>query len=121
MVEEFGYTHISTGDLFRAEVAKGSREGSMMKEIMDKGELIPYQLTVQVLINALIANPSKNYLIDGFPRARDQAIHFENVVGEAQSVLYFNTPMDVCVARCMERSKNSGRTDDTEETIMRRL
>jgi len=121
LVEEFGYTHISTGDLFRAEVAKGSREGSMMKEIMDKGELIPYQLTVQVLINALIANPSKNYLIDGFPRARDQAIHFENVVGEAQSVLYFNTPMDVCVARCMERSKSSGRTDDTEETIMRRL
>jgi adenylate kinase family enzyme len=85
LVEEFGYTHISTGDLFRAEVAKvsnvlscpvlhfilhtqitdtntllqGSREGEMMKRIMNEGGLIPYQLTVQVLVNALIANPSK--------------------------------------------------------------
>jgi adenylate kinase family enzyme len=121
LVEEFGYTHISTGDLFRAEVAKGSREGAMMKRIMNEGGLIPYQLTVQVLINSLIANPSKNYLIDGFPRARDQAVYFEQVVGEAQSVLYFNTPLDVCVARCMERAKTSGRSDDTEETIKARL
>jgi len=92
-----------------------------MKEIMDKGGLIPYQLTVQVLINALIANPSKNYLIDGFPRARDQAVYFEQVVGPAQQVLFFNTPMDVCVARCMHRAKSSGRSDDTEETIKARL
>lgn len=77
LVEEFGYTHISTGDLFRAEVQKGSREGEMMKRIMNEGGLIPYQLTVRVLVNALIAQPSKNYLIDGFPRAIDQAIYFE--------------------------------------------
>jgi len=49
----------------------------MMQRIMKEGGLIPYQLTVQVLINALIANPSKNYLIDGFPRALDQAQYFE--------------------------------------------
>jgi len=91
LVEEFGYTHISTGDLFRAEVQKGSREGEMMKRIMNEGGLIPYQLTVRVLVNALIAQPSKNYLIDGFPRAIDQAIYFEQIVGEAQTVLYFNT------------------------------
>lgn len=89
----------------------------MMKRIMNEGGLIPYQLTVQVLINALIANPSKNYLIDGFPRAQDQAVYFEQVVGEAQTVLYFNTPLDVCVARCMERAKTSGRSDDTVEVI----
>lgn len=53
-----------------------------MKRIMNEGGLIPYQLTVQVLVNALIANPSKNYLIDGFPRAKDQAVYFEQVVGE---------------------------------------
>jgi adenylate kinase family enzyme len=121
LVEEFGYTHISTGDLFRAEVAKGSREGEMMKRIMNEGGLVPYQLTVQVLVNALIAQPSKNYLIDGFPRAKDQAIYFEQVAGEAQSVLYFNTPLEVCVARCMERAKTSGRSDDTEEVIQARL
>jgi adenylate kinase family enzyme len=60
-------------------------------------------------------------LIDGFPRARDQAVYFEQVVGEAQSVLYFNTPLEVCIARCMERAKTSGRSDDTEEIISARL
>jgi UMP-CMP kinase len=69
----------------------------------------------------MIACPSKNYLIDGFPRAKDQAIYFEQVVGEAQSVLYFNTPHDVCLARCMERAKTSGRDDDNQETITKRL
>lgn len=92
-----------------------------MKRIMNEGGLIPYQLTVRVLVNALIAQPSKNYLIDGFPRAIDQAIYFEQVVGEAQTVLYFNTSQEICVARCMERAKTSGRSDDTEEIITKRL
>lgn len=60
-------------------------------------------------------------MIDGFPRAVDQAIYFEQVVGEAQTVLYFNTPIEVCVARCLERAKTSGRSDDTEEIIHKRL
>jgi len=81
---------------------------------MNEGGLIPYQLTVQVLVNALIKEPSQNYLIDGFPRAVDQAVYFEQVVGECQNVLYFNTPIEVCVARCLERAKTSGRSDDTE-------
>ena len=92
-----------------------------MQRIMSEGGLIPYQLTVQILINAMIANPSKSYLIDGFPRARDQAIYFEQVVGEAHTILYFNTPLQICVDRCMERAKTSGRADDTEEVIKARL
>jgi len=60
-------------------------------------------LTVQVLVNALIANPAKNYLIDGFPRAKDQAIYFEQVVGEVQTILYFNTAAEVCCDREMSR------------------
>ncbi len=74
LVTEFGYTHISTGDLFRAEVQKVSRlsgynavkgtpEGLEMKRIMAEGALVPYQLTVQVLINALKAQPSKVSII----------------------------------------------------------
>lgn len=82
LVEEFGYTHISTGDLMRAEIAKGSKEGERIKKIVNDGGLVPFELTVQVLINGLIANPSKNYLIDGFPRAVDQAIYFEQHVCE---------------------------------------
>ena len=60
-------------------------------------------------------------MIDGFPRAKDQAVYFEQVVGEAQTVLFFNVPKQICVDRCMERAKTSGRSDDTEETIRARL
>lgn len=77
MVEEFGYTHISTGDLMRNEMASGTKEGDRIKKIVADGGLVPHELTVKILINALIANPSENYLIDGFPRAVDQAIYFE--------------------------------------------
>jgi len=69
----------------------------------------------------MIARPSNNYLIDGFPREKQQATYFEQVCGEAQNVLFFNTPKEVCEARCMERAKTSGRSDDTIETIRKRL
>jgi len=82
LVEEFGYKHISVGDLMRAEVDKGTKEGEKIKKIMAVGGIVPHELTVSLLINALIANPSKNYLIDGFPRAIDQAIYFEQNVME---------------------------------------
>jgi adenylate kinase family enzyme len=55
----------------RAEMKKGSKEGEQIQKIVTEGGLVPFELTVQVLINALITNPSKNYLIDGFPRAQD--------------------------------------------------
>lgn len=61
----------------RAEVEKGTREGEKIRKIMNEGGIVPYELTVSLLVNALIANPAKNYLIDGFPRAVDQAFYFE--------------------------------------------
>ena len=57
--KEFGYRHISTGDLFRDEVKSGSPQGEMMKKIMSEGGLIPFELTVQVLVNAMIALPAR--------------------------------------------------------------
>lgn len=61
----------------RQEIQKGSKEGEQVKKIVAAGGLVPFELTVQILINALIATPSKTYLVDGFPRAIDQAIYFE--------------------------------------------
>jgi len=76
-VEEFGYTHISTGELMRKEMHSGTKEGDRIKKNVSEGGLVPFELTVQILMNAMVANPSKNYLIDGFPRAVDQAQYFE--------------------------------------------
>ena len=60
-------------------------------------------------------------MIDGFPRAVDQAEHFEKLIGEPATVLYFNTSEKICTERCLERAKTSGRVDDTEEIILKRL
>jgi adenylate kinase family enzyme len=68
LVEEFGYCHISTGDLMRAEIKSGSELGNKMKEIIDNGDLVPLDMTVQVLKNGVKANPAESYLFDGFPR-----------------------------------------------------
>jgi adenylate kinase family enzyme len=59
LVEEFGYTHISTGDLMRLEQERGTRDGERIGKIMKEGGLVPYELTVQILINGLLANPSR--------------------------------------------------------------
>jgi len=103
----------------RAEIKKGTREGAAIAEIVNKGDLVPYELTVQVLLNALISNPSKQYLIDGFPRALDQALHFETMGCECQSVLYFNVDEDVALERGL--AEGSDREDCTEEAIRARI
>jgi len=71
------------------------------------------------LINALIANPSNNYLIDGFPREVDQCTYFETNVCEAQNVLFFDCPQDVCTERIL--AGNRGRADDNEATVAKRF
>ena len=121
LVEEFGYQHISTGDLMRAEIDKGTREGDRIKKIVSSGGIVPHETTVQLLLNAMIANPAKNYLIDGFPRAVDQAIYFEQNVCEAQRVVFYDAEEEILVSRCLERAKTSGRADDTEEVLKKRL
>ena len=61
---------------------KGTREGNQIQNIVASGGLVPYELTTQILINALIARPARTYLIDGFPRSVEQAIYFEKTVIE---------------------------------------
>lgn len=96
---------------------------------------MPFELTVQILINGLIANPSKviniitdsglkqNYLIDGFPRAVDQAVYFEQNVCECQNVLFYDVDEETLLQRCLVRASSSAvqREDDNEETLKKRL
>jgi len=123
LVEEFGYTHISTGDLFRDEAKKGTREGDRFAKLMKEGALIPSELVVDILVNAMIATPSQNYLIDGFPRELMQAKCFENNVCPAQKVLYFSVSEEVCLQRCLGRAAETGggRADDKAEILIKRL
>ena len=90
---------------------------------MAEGGLVPFELTVQILINGLIARPSKNYLIDGFPRAVDQAIYFEQNVCECQNVLFYDVNEETLLERCLVRAANATvqREDDNAETLKNRL
>lgn len=93
-------------------MTKGSRDGDRIRQLVEQGKLVPLELTVQVLINALVASPSQNYLIDGFPRTVEQATYFESNVTEAQNVLFYECDEETCIKRCMARAETSGRSDD---------
>lgn len=76
-------------------MAAGTSEGDKIKKLVADGELVPFELTVKLLIKAMIATKSQNYLIDGFPRAVDQAIYFEQNVVETQQVLFYDVPQEI--------------------------
>jgi UMP-CMP kinase len=130
LVKEYGFTHLSAGDLLRAEQDRpGSEFGQLIKDCIKDGKIVPMEVTVQLLENAMTEDINKNkdkskkakFLIDGFPRQMDQALRFEDAVCKAQFVLFFDTPEDVMQKRLMERGKTSGRADDNAESIKKRF
>ncbi|KAJ3342263.1 hypothetical protein HDU93_002736 [Gonapodya sp. JEL0774] len=122
LVKEFGLAHLSTGDLLREEVAKGSTFGKELQEIMKVGGLVSTVVVLRLLKSAMLEKEdAPGFLIDGFPRALDQAQEFERVVGDCRSCLYFECGLETLEARLIERGKTSGRSDDNMETIRLRF
>jgi len=120
--EEFNLCHLSVGDLLRLEALKGSERGKLLDEYMKEGKIVPMEITLEVVRSAIIENEGKSgFLIDGFPRKLDQAIEFEEKVAKCKFVLYFECSEEEMVKRLVERGKTSGRIDDNEETIKKRL
>jgi len=120
-VKDWGFVHLSAGELLRAEQEReGSRYGALIKKYIQEGEIVPMEITVGLLQNAMQQNIRKDrrkFLIDGFPRKMDQALAFEANVCESQLVIYLEGPEEVMVKRLMGR----GRSDDNVETITKRL
>lgn len=123
IVNKYGFTHLSTGDLLRAEVASGSARGKELTAIMEKGELVPLDTVLQLLKEAMEAKvaTSKGFLIDGYPREMEQGTRFENEVTPCQFALYFHVSDETMTKRLLGRAETSGRVDDNEETIKKRL
>ncbi|XP_074654412.1 adenylate kinase isoenzyme 1-like isoform X2 [Tubulanus polymorphus] len=125
IIAKYGYTHLSTGDLLRFEVKSGSDRGKQLTEIMKKGELVPLDTVLDMLKETMLRNKEcKNctgFLIDGYPREMDQGKRFEAEVAECSCVLYFEVSDDTMKQRLMNRAKTSGRADDNEQTIVKRL
>lgn len=124
IVEKFGFSHFSTGDLLRDEVASGSEKGKQLQEIMKKGELVSNAEVLSLLENAMKkVSSSKGFLIDGYPRQKDQGAAFEQAIAPVDLILYFECKDETMVARILHRASQSAevRADDNEETIKTRI
>jgi len=124
IVEKCGYTHLSAGDLLRAERSSGSAQGKMIDEYIKEGKIVPVEVTVKLLLDAIRASGGQRFLIDGFPRNTNNLSGWQQVAGEELAVggvLFFDCPEDVMELRLLERGKTSGRTDDNIESIKKRF
>ncbi|XP_028127698.1 adenylate kinase isoenzyme 1 isoform X1 [Diabrotica virgifera virgifera] len=123
IVEKYGFTHLSSGDLLRAETESGSERGKELSAIMERGELVPMQIVLELIRNAIVkALPtSKGFLIDGYPRERDQGVLFEENVAPVNMIIFFEASEQTLTDRLLGRAKTSGRVDDNLETIKKRL
>ena len=127
LVRDFGFTHLSAGDLLRAEQERpGSEFGQLIKDCIKDGKIVPMEVTVQLLENAMQEVVTRDggkgkFLIDGFPRKMDQAVKFEETVVPAAFVLFFDAPEDVMLKRLMKIVETSGRSDDNLESISKRF
>lgn len=126
LVRDYGFTHLSAGDLLRAEQdRKGSQYGDMIRSYIKEGTIVPMEVTIQLLENAMKDaikhKDNRMFLIDGFPRKMDQALKFEQAVVPSKFTLFFDCPEDVMQQRLLKRGETSGRDDDNLESIKKRF
>lgn len=124
LVDRYGLLHISTGDLFRYEMGNNTPLGQEAKSYINKGELVPDSVTIGMLRNKVEANPQvQGYIFDGFPRNIAQSEALDQLLAEKNTavskLIMLEVADDEIVARLLNRGKTSGRTDDTDEAIIR--
>ncbi|KMZ61951.1 Adenylate kinase, UMP/CMP kinase [Zostera marina] len=118
--QTFGFTHLSAGDLLRKEMSSNSKDGKMISALIKEGNIVPSEMTVRLLQEAIKSSQSCKFLIDGFPRCNENRVAFEKIIGvEPLFVLFLDCPEDIMVARVLGR--NEGRLDDNLDTVKKRL
>ena len=124
LVEHYGLTHISTGDLFRYEMGNNTPLGQEAKAYMAKGELVPDSITIGMLKNKVNSvGETRGFIFDGFPRTVAQAEALDTFLAENDQEITGLIALDVhdeeIVKRILLRGKDSGRPDDNDEAIIR--
>ena len=122
--EKYNLVHISTGDVFRYNIKNETALGMLAKSYMDKGELVPDQVTIDMLNAEVEKNADANgFIFDGFPRTNAQAKALEDLMVSKDSainaMIALEVDDEVLVQRLLERGKTSGRSDDADESIIR--
>ena len=126
LVKRYGFKHISTGDVLRGEIKKGTELGNTAKNYIDNGQLIPDSLMIDILASTYDSLcPCDGIIFDGFPRTIPQAEALKKMLAdrntEVSAMLELDVPEEELIARLINRGKTSGRADDNEETIQKRL
>ncbi len=125
LAERIGGAHISTGDIFRANVSAQTELGVTAKRYMDAGEYVPDEVTNAMVADRLSQDDARSaFLLDGYPRTLDQVTKLDEILAEIgtalDGVVALTVEGDELIERLLERAKVSGRTDDTEEVIRHR-
>ena len=126
VAERLGIPHISTGDIFRANVGQGTPLGIEAKKYMDAGEYVPDSVTNGMVADRLSqADASSGFLLDGYPRTLDQVHALNTMLAETDlkldKVVEITANTEEVIARLLNRAKEQGRADDTEDVIRRRM
>jgi adenylate kinase len=124
LVEKYHLVHLSTGDIFRSNIKEGTALGQLAKSYIDRGALVPDEVTIGMLEAEVNSNANaKGFIFDGFPRttAQAQALDaFLNSKGtEVSSMLALEVDEDELITRLLERGKSSGRADDQDAGIIK--
>ena len=125
IVAQFGLIHLSTGNLLRQEIADKTPLGLEAKNFMDKGQLVPDEVVIGMIDSSLEKHPqAKGFLFDGFPRTVAQAEALDKLLALKKTsickVLALEVDEDELATRLIKRGETSGRSDDTDEAIIRK-
>ena len=128
LIEHYKLFHISTGDVLRDHIRRGTELGKTAKEFIDQGQLIPDELMIGILAQVIDDNKElaqNGVIFDGFPRTIPQAEALETLLNErgtsVSAVVGLEVPEQELIDRLVKRGQMSGRSDDNEETIKKRL
>lgn len=125
LAQAYGIPAISTGDIFRANVKEETELGLLAKSFMDKGEYVPDSVTNDLVRDRLgQADAQKGFLLDGYPRTRDQVLELDDILQsnnqKLDAVVLLTADTDELVKRLLNRAQEQNRADDTEEVIRHR-
>src|ERR1700720_4636639 len=123
LISRYGLKHLSTGDLLRSEINAQTPLGLAAKSFMDKGQLVPDEVVIEMISSALDNNPqAKGFLFDGFPRTTAQAESLDKLLAQKNTeialVLALQVSVGELIKRLLNRGLTSGRTDDVNEEII---
>ena len=129
IVENYGLTHISTGDMLREEIKNGTENGKKAEVLINDGKLVPDEMIIAMLHDQvqkhIDAGDTKGFIFDGFPRTAAQAVALDNMLHELETevscMLHMQVDHELLIERLLNRGKTSGRADDNLETIQKRL